>query len=112
MIVYMDDVQVSLLDLIFWAAAIVPHLRRNLGNIGIAVNLAKTAVLHQLDHAPNEEEINLLADVGESFIAADGAVVLGCQLGRMLSLNDVLKRRYAKEETEHLARSLDHMPGK
>lgn len=43
--------------------------------MGVAVNFAITAVLHQLDHAPNEEEINLLADVGESFAALDEAVV-------------------------------------
>ena len=58
----------------------------------VPVNFAKTAVLHQLGQASNEEEINLLADVVKSFAAPYRVVVLVVLVG-----SDAYVKRCAQE---------------
>ena len=65
---YMDDISLDLTGVTANMVRAFAYLRRELKDIGIVVNAAKTVALPPKEHAPTAEEISLLEGV-------DGGIV-------------------------------------
>ena len=77
----MGDVSLGLTGITANTIRAFAFLRRELDDIGIVVNAAKTVALPPKGHAPTMEEISLL-ESGEVRIADEGGVtVVGVPLG-------------------------------
>ena len=78
---YMDDVSLGLTRITINTVRSFAFLRRELEDIGIAVNTAKTVALPPKGHGPTAKEISLLESVEVSIVGEGGVTVVGVPIG-------------------------------
>ena len=107
--VYMDDVYLGLMEVTANTVKAFDLFRRELDDIGIVVNPAKTMALPPKEDAPMAEEISLFESV-DVRIADEGGVAV---VGVPICTNEYVLEQameVVKEGTDHPARCLAHMP--
>ena len=78
---YMDDVSLGLMRITADTVRAFAFLRRELEDIGIVVNPAKTIALPPKGYAPTSEEISLLESVDVRIAGEGGTTVVGVPNG-------------------------------
>ena len=85
-VAHVDDVSFGLMGVTANTVRTFPFLQRELSDIGIVVNSAKTVALPPKGHAPTAEEISLLESVDVRIAGECGVTVVGVPTGTDLSL--------------------------
>ena len=108
----MDDASLGLTETPANTVKTFAFLRRELDDIGIVVNAAKTAALLPKGHAPTAEEISLLESVEVRIADKGGVTVVGVPIGT----EDYLRGRAIEVVrdggADRLAHCLANMPDK
>ena len=109
---YMDDVSLGLMGVTASTVRAFAFLRRQLDDIGIVVNPAKTVAPPPKGHAPTAKEISILDSIDVRIADEGGAMVVRVPIGTdecvLERAMGVVKDRGA----DHLARCLADMPDK
>ena len=86
----MGDVQAALVEHTPDAVAVIPKFQEQMKDIGVTVNVVKTAALPPLGYVLTQEELVLLAGVGVSVANTDGPVIVRMSFG-----SDTFVKRHA-----------------
>ncbi|CAN0339095.1 unnamed protein product, partial [Laminaria digitata] len=111
---YIDDVSLGLMGIEANTVRAFAFLRRELDDIGIVINPAKTVALPPKGHAPTAEEISLLESVGVRIAGEGGVTVVGVPIGTdEYVLERAMEVRVLRDDgTDRLVRCLANMPDK
>ena len=109
---YMGDVSLGLTRITADTVRAFAYLRRELEDIGIAVNPAKTIAQQPKGHAPTAEEISLLESVDVRIANEGGATVVGFPTGTDEYVLDRAMEVVRDRGADRLARCLANMPDK
>ena len=109
---YMDDVSLGLTGITANTIRAFAFLRRELDDIGIVVNAAKTVAPPPKGHAPTMEGISLLESVEVRIADEGGVTVVGVPIGTEVYVWGRELEVVRDDGADRLARSLANMPDK
>ena len=108
----MDDVSLGLAGITANTIRALAFLRRELDDIGIVVNAAKTVALPPKGHASTAEDISLLETVDVRIADEGGVTVVGVPIGTEEYVRERAMEVLRHGDADRLARCLANMPDK